>query len=95
MRWAGATRRENVGMSNRKFSESLSRRKPKVSSAMAIIGGLDVPKDNLAFGRGMPMDSRLIFLLHFHIRREDGENNIEHIIGFVSFVPRASTRKIR
>ena len=45
---AGALGRENAGMSNRKISESLIRRKPKVSSAMTIIGGLGVPKDNHA-----------------------------------------------
>ena len=44
----GALRRENVGMSNRKSGESPDRRKPEVSSAMAIIGGLGVPKDNPA-----------------------------------------------
>ena len=48
MKRAGAFRRENVGMSNRKSGERLDRRKPKVSSAMAIIGGLGAPKDNLA-----------------------------------------------
>ena len=59
---AGALGRENVGMSNRTSGESPDRRKPKVSSAMSIIGGLGVPKDNCAFGHGRPMDSRLIFL---------------------------------
>ena len=61
MKHAGALGRENVGMSNRKSGESPDRRKPKVSSAMSIIGGLGVPKDNCAFGHGRPMDSRLIF----------------------------------
>ena len=46
MKCAGALGRENVGMSNRKSGERPDRRKPKVSSAMAIIGGLGVPKDN-------------------------------------------------
>lgn len=50
MKWAGATRRENVGMSNHKSGERPDRRKSKVSSAMVIIGGLGVPKDNLTFG---------------------------------------------
>lgn len=44
----GALRRENVGMSNRKSGESPDRRKPEVSSAMSIIGGLGVPKRNPA-----------------------------------------------
>lgn len=44
----GAHRGENVGMSNRNPGESPGRRKPKVSSAMAIIGGLGGPKDNPA-----------------------------------------------
>jgi len=36
--------RENVGMSNRKFSEKLDPRKSKVSVAMAINHGLGDPK---------------------------------------------------
>ena len=48
MKCAGAFRRENVGMSNRNTPENGVRRKPEVSSAMAIIGGLGVPKDNPA-----------------------------------------------
>ena len=44
----GALGRENVGMSNRKSGESPDRRKPEVSSAMSIIGGLGDPKDNPA-----------------------------------------------
>jgi hypothetical protein len=39
VRPTGAMGGENVGVSNRKTSEILVRRKPKVSSAMAIIGG--------------------------------------------------------
>jgi len=35
-------------MSNRKQSENLCRRKPKVSSAMSIIGGLGAPNYNPA-----------------------------------------------
>ena len=61
MKCAGALRRENVGMSNHKSGERPDRRKPKVSSAMAIIGGLGVPKRNPALGQGIAMDSRLIF----------------------------------
>ena len=48
-------------MSNRKSGERPDRRKPKVSSAMAIIGGLGVPKCNPACEQGIMMDSRLIF----------------------------------
>jgi predicted GIY-YIG superfamily endonuclease len=44
----GALGRENVGMSNRNCDENSQRRKPEVSSAMAIIGGLGDPKDNPA-----------------------------------------------
>ena len=40
----GAQGRENVGMSNRKFSENLNPRKSKVSSATKIDGGLGDPK---------------------------------------------------
>ena len=61
MKLTGASGRENVGMSNRKWRENRHRRKPEVSSAMAIIGGLGVPKCNLVFGQGITMDSRLIF----------------------------------
>ena len=61
MKLGGVFGSENVGMSNRKSGESPDRRKPKVSSAMAIIGGLGVPKVNSRLGGGIPMDSRLIF----------------------------------
>ena len=61
MKYTGALRRENVGMSNHKTGERPVRRKPKVSSAMAIIGGLGVPKCNPACEQGIMMDSRLIF----------------------------------
>jgi len=69
-------------MSNRKICESQIRRKPKVSSAMAIIGGLGVPKRNHASERGIAMVSRLIFRPHICIRWDDGEHKTEHIIGF-------------
>ena len=46
MRHAGAFGGENVGMSNRKSGENPDRRKPKVSSAMSIIGGLGATKHN-------------------------------------------------
>ena len=65
---AGAMGGENVGVSNRKTCEIHVRRKPKVSSAMAIIGGLGNPKDNHTFGYGRPMVSRLIFLRHVRMR---------------------------
>jgi hypothetical protein len=92
---AGATGRENAGMSNRKSGESPDRRKPKVSSAMTIIGGLGVPKRNRAYGHGIAMVSRLIFLPRVYIRRDDGEHKAKHVIGFVSSVPRMPARKIR
>ena len=65
MKSTGALRRENVGMSNRNCDENSQRRKPEVSSAMTIIGGLGDPKDNRAFEHGKPMDSRLIFRPRF------------------------------
>jgi hypothetical protein len=46
VRFGGAIRSENVGMSNRKEGESPSRRKSKVSLAMTIIQGLGDPKLN-------------------------------------------------
>ena len=48
MKCAGAWGREKVGMSNRKSGERPALAKAKVSSAMAIIGGLGAPKDNPA-----------------------------------------------
>ena len=81
---AGAIRRENAGMSNRKSSENLDRRKPKVSSAMAIIGGSGGPKDNLALVPGKPMDSRSIFRPLGMYRRSDGVQYAKRIIGFAS-----------
>ena len=44
MRGGGALGRENVGMSNRKADEKSAPRKPKVSSATEIGGGLGDPK---------------------------------------------------
>lgn len=44
MRATGAQGRENVGMSNRKAGEIPAPRKPKVSSATEIGGGLGDPK---------------------------------------------------
>ena len=88
----GAFRRENAGVSNRKTGESPVRRKPKVSSAMAIIGGLGVPKRNHAFGHGIAMVSRLIFRPRFKMRWDDGEYKVGHVIGFVSAVSRMAAR---
>ena len=62
MRCGGADGSENVGMSSRKYGESPDDRKPKVSSAMVVSGGLGVPKDNLASELGRPMDNALIFV---------------------------------
>jgi hypothetical protein len=55
----GLVASENVGMSNRKLSESLSRRKSKVSLARMIhqgLGGPNPPPEMVG-----EMDSRLIF----------------------------------
>jgi len=85
VRHAGALGGENVGMSNHKRSENLRRRKPKISSAMSIIGGLGAPKDNHAFGHGRPMDSRLIFRpFHIDLGSDKGHKS-ERIIGFLVF----------
>ena len=69
MKLAGARGGENVGMSNHKSGESPDRRKPKVSSAMAIIGGLGGPKRKSGFGLAIAMDSRLIFRPFLIFRR--------------------------
>lgn len=57
-------------MSNRKSGESPDDRKPKVSSAMVVSGGLGVPKDNLASELGRPMDNALIFVSSAYIPKE-------------------------
>ena len=82
MKCAGALGRENVGMSNHKSGERPDRRKPKVSSAMAIIGGLGAPKRNPAFEQGIAMDSRLIFRPLGTDRWSDGTQYVERVIGF-------------
>ena len=46
MSQAGAARRENVGMSNRKPDEKSGHRKPKVSLAMVVSQGLGGPNLN-------------------------------------------------
>ena len=48
MKLTGALGRENAGMSNRNCDENSQRRKPEVSSAMTIIGGLGDPNNNPA-----------------------------------------------
>ena len=69
-------------MSNHKRGETPRRRKPKVSSAMSITGGLGVTKRNRTCGYGIVMYSRLIFR-PFHIDRwSDGGYKLERIIGF-------------
>ena len=92
MKSTGAMGRENVGMSNRKSGESPDRRKPEVSSAMAIIGGLGVPKDNRTFEYGKPMDSQLIFWPRLCIRRDDGHNKAKHIKDLMYSICRMRTR---
>jgi hypothetical protein len=87
--------RENAGRSNRNCDENSQRRKFKVSSAMTISGGLGDPKDNLAFVPGRPMASRLIFRPRFSVLRDDGENKVEHVIGFVFLVSRVACWQIR
>ena len=41
------------------------------------------------------MDSRLIFLPHMRMRREDGRNDVRHLIGLVSLAVDQGDRKIR
>ena len=45
MKFGGALRSENVGMSNEKISENLIRRKPKVSWGRLVRPGLVGPKE--------------------------------------------------
>jgi hypothetical protein len=67
---SGAHGGENVGMSNRNPDENSGRRKPKDSSAMAIIGGLGGPKRKSGLDLVNAMDSRLIFRPFLVIRKE-------------------------
>ena len=53
---------ENAGTSSKNDSESLSRRKPKVSRATRIVPGLVDPKVSPASCGGSRWKSRLIFL---------------------------------
>ena len=48
-------------MSNRNPDENSGRRKPKVSSATVIVGGLGGPKRKPGLDLAIAMDSRLIF----------------------------------
>ncbi len=95
MRFGGAYGSENVGMSNHNRGEKPLRRKPKVSSAMVINGGLGVPKDNRTFGYGKPMDSRLIFRPLYIHRWSDGEHKLNPFIGLRSVLLSLGCRKIR
>ena len=95
MKCAGAMGRENVGMSNRNCDENSQRRKPEVSSAMTIIGGLGDPKDNRTCGCGKPMASWLIFQPLYSDRWSDGDHKSERIIGFAFLAPSVVVRKIR
>ena len=69
MRFDGLVASENVGMSNRKLSESLSRRKSKVSLARMIHQGLGGPNPPPEVVR--EMDSRLIFRPFRHFPNSD------------------------
>ena len=82
-------------MSNHKRGETPRRRKPKVSSAMSITGGLGDAKDNRAFGRGKPMLSRLIFRPFYIDLWSDGGYKLEQIIGFLFLDSRVVVWKIR
>lgn len=53
------------------------------------------PKDNHVLEHGKPMDSRLIFLPHKRMRREDGRYTVRRIIGFASLAVDQGDRKIR
>ena len=57
MRFGGALRSENAGMSNRNPDEISGHRKPKVSSAMTINRGLGGPKGKArAVPNGQPVN---------------------------------------
>ena len=71
MRYAGAIRKENVGMSNDKEGEIPSRRKTKVSLIYA--NQIRVSRDLRCSRRAKPMENRLIFLYLCILRWGDGE----------------------
>ena len=71
MRFAGAIRKENVGISNDKEGEIPSRRKTKVSLIYA--NQIRVSRDLRCRRRAKPMENRLIFLYLCILRWGDGE----------------------
>ncbi len=71
MRFAGAIRKENVGISNDKEGEIPSRRKTKVSLIYA--NQIRVSRDLRCSRRAKPMENRLIFLYLCILRWGDGE----------------------
>ena len=67
MRFGGAIRSENVGMSNRTPDENSGRRKSKVSLAMTISQGLGGPKakpKGVADGQPVNIPAPLLFSEH-------------------------------
>ena len=90
MRFNGALRSENVGMSNRNGSEILSHRKPEVSLAMAINQGLGGPKANpKGVADGQPVN--IPAPTHIILRR-DTVKILEKIIGFRGWSNPAASR---
>ncbi len=71
MRFAGAIRKENVGISNDKEGEIPSRRKTKGSLIYA--NQIRVSRDLRCSRRAKPMENRLIFLYLCILRWGDGE----------------------
>jgi hypothetical protein len=71
VRFAGAIRKENVGISNDKEGEIPSRRKTKGSLIYA--NQIRVSRDLRCSRRAKPMENRLIFLYLCILRWGDGE----------------------
>ena len=67
MRYCGAVRKENVGMSNDKTGEKPVRRKTKVSSI--DVNQIRVSRDLRSSREANLMDNRLIFLYLYTLKR--------------------------
>ena len=71
MRYIGAVRKADVGMSNDKAGEKPARRKPKVSVIYA--NQIRVSRVLRISREVRPMENELIFLYLYIMRRSDGE----------------------
>ncbi|OQX70861.1 hypothetical protein B6D52_03265 [Candidatus Parcubacteria bacterium 4484_255] len=86
MRFDGAKRSENVGMSNRKRVENTRHRKPKVSLAMTISQGLGGPKgEPKGVPDGQPVNIPVPCFSFFRVRNLVGKASYWILVGSLSF----------